>query len=129
MNESLPIKIRTFIDLDAWKEGHRLALMIYRQTEKFPHSELFGLTNQMRRAAVSITSQIAEGFSRQSYKEKIQFYCISLGSNTELQNQLLIARDVGYMGKEQFEEVFEQSVRTHKLLNGLIKKSRSILNS
>jgi four helix bundle protein len=103
--------------------------MIYKQTEKSPQKELFGLTNQMRRAAVSITSQIAEGFSRQSYKEKIQFYSISLGSNTELQNQLLIARDVGYLEKDQFNAIARQTIKTHKLLNGLIKKSKNILNS
>ena len=103
--------------------------MVYLKTKSFPKDELFGLTNQMRRAAVSITSNIAEGFSRQSYKEKIQFYCISQGSNTELQNQLLVAKDVKYLTETDFNNITNQSVVVHKLLNGLIKKSRSILNS
>jgi len=87
-------KIKSFMDLDAWKEGHRLVLEIYQITKKFPREELFGLTNQLRRAAVSFTSNIAEGFSRNSYKEKLQFYSMALGSLTEIQNQLLISRDI-----------------------------------
>lgn len=63
-------KIRTFSDLNAWKEGHKLVLEIYRITEKFPNKEQFGLISQMRRAAVSITSNIAEGFSRNTSKDK-----------------------------------------------------------
>jgi len=103
--------------------------MIYKNTKDFPREELFGITNQMRRAAVSITSGIAEGFSRQSYREKVQFYSIAQGSNTELQNQLLIAKDVGYLAKTDFDNIANQSVRVHKLLNGLIKKSKSIRDS
>ncbi|OGZ33008.1 MAG: hypothetical protein A2174_03405 [Candidatus Portnoybacteria bacterium RBG_13_41_18] len=122
-------KIRSFTDLDAWKEAHKLVLMIYRVTKDFPREELFGLINQMRRAAVSVTSNIAEGFSRQSYQEKIHFYSIAQGSNTELQNQLLVAKDVGYLIREKFNEIAEQSVKAHKLLNGLIKKSKFIHNS
>ncbi len=122
-------KIRTFTDLDAWREAHKLVLLIYEETKGFPNEELFALTNQMKRAAVSITSCIAEGFSRQSYQEKVQFYSVSQGSNTELQNQLLIAKDVGYLDKEKFNEIAQQSIQVHKLLNGLIKKSKSIHNS
>jgi len=122
-------KIRSFTDLDAWKEAHKLVLLIYKVTKDFPKEELFGITSQMRRAAVSITSGIAEGFSRQSYKEKIQFYSIAQGSNTELQNQLLITKDVGYLAKSDFYGIANQSVKVHKLLNGLIKKSKSIRDS
>ena len=100
-------------------------LMVYKLTERFPKKETFGLVNQMRRCVVSITSNIAEGFSRQSYKEKIQFYSVALGSVTELQNQLLIARDVDYLEKKEFQEIAEQSVKVHKIVNGLIKRSRS----
>ena len=82
-------KIKSFTDLQVWQEGHKLVLLIYKVTKKFPKEELFGLTNQIKRAGVSITSNIAEGFSRQSYKEKLQFYYMSLGSLTEIQNQLL----------------------------------------
>jgi len=65
--------IQNFVDLDAWKEAHELTLMVYRVTKNFPKEEVFALTSQLRRASVSIPSNIAEGFSRQSYKEKVQF--------------------------------------------------------
>lgn len=114
-------KIRSFTDLEAWKEGHKLVLAIYQLTSKFPKEETFGLANQMRRCAVSITSNIAEGFSRSSYKEKLQFYSTSLGSVTELQNQLLIAKDVGYITRKQFQEIADLSIIVNKIINGLIK--------
>ena len=119
--------IRSFTDLDAWKEGHKLALIMYEVTKTFPKEEIFSLIMQMRRAAVSITSNIAEGFSRQSYKEKLQFYSISLGSLTELQNQSLVARDVKFMSEVDFQRIAQQSLRVSKLVNGLIKKCRSVI--
>lgn len=119
-------KIKNFTDLNAWKSGHELVLLIYRATESFPKSEIFGLTDQIRRAAVSVTSNIAEGFSRGSYKDKSNFYSISLGSLTELQNQLIIARDIGYITSG--DEIFDQTVIVHKLINGLIKASKNYLN-
>lgn len=119
------ITIKSFTDLNAWIEGHKLVLMIYNMTKLFPKEEMFGLVSQMRRCAVSITSNIAEGFSRQSYKEKVQFYSIAQGSVTELQNQLLVARDVGFIGREKFQEIALQSVTVHKIINGLIKSSRN----
>jgi len=100
--------------------------LIYKITRSFPREEIFGLVSQMRRCTVSITSNIAEGFSRRSYKEKVNFYLIARGSITELQNQLLIARDVGLMTPTQFQESANQSVIVHKLLNGLIRKSKTI---
>jgi len=75
----------------------------------------------MRRCTISIGSNIAEGFSRQTKKEKIQFYFISKGSLTELQNQLLVSRDVGYLSDEDFRNVAEHTETVHKLLNGLMK--------
>ena len=123
-NESRIRKIKSFTDLDAWRQGHKLVLMIYEQTKSFPKEEVFGLISQMRRCVVSITSNIAEGFSRQSYKEKIQFYAIALGSVTALQNQLLVARDVEFITKDDFRIIAAQSVRVHKIINGLIKSSR-----
>ena len=86
-------KITSFTKVRAWQEGHKLVLMVYEVTKNFPKEEMFGLVNQLRRAAVSITSNIAEGFSRKTYGEKLQFYCIALGSLTEVQNQILIAKE------------------------------------
>lgn len=117
-------KIYSFTDLEAWRESHKLVLMIYAQTKSFPSNEQFGLVNQLRRAATSVTSNIAEGFSKESYKEKVLFYRRSLGSLTEIQNQILVARDVGYIIQNNFSKSAEQTVAVSKLLNGLIKKSK-----
>lgn len=125
MNQESGIPIKSFTNLDAWSEGHKLVLLIYQITKAFPKEEMFGLVMQMRRCSVSITSNIAEGFSRQSYKEKLQFYSMALGSTTELQNQLLIAKDVEFIKKEKFQELAEQSIKVHKILNGLVKNHNS----
>lgn len=86
---------KSFQDLDTWREAHKLAIGIYKLVEKFPEREKFGLISQMTRSAVSVPSNIAEGFNRESNKEKIQFYATARGSAAELQSQLLIARDIG----------------------------------
>lgn len=122
-------RIKSFTDLDVWKKGHELVLEIYKLTQDFPKEEQFGLTNQLRRAAVSITSNIAEGFSRISYKEKVQFYSMSLGSVTEVQNQLLIAKDISYLSSQAFTQVAEITVVVNKLLNGIIKKSKTMIHN
>lgn len=122
-------KIKSFTDLHAWKQGHMLVIDIYTITKKFPKEEQFGLTNQIRRAIVSFTSNIAEGFSRNSYKEKSQFYSMALGSLTEVQNQLLIAKDIGYITREEFDILSEQTITINKITNGLIKKSRSLIHN
>jgi four helix bundle protein len=117
-------KIESFTDLIAWQKAHVLAVAVYKLTEIFPQKEVYSLTDQMRRSATSISSNIAEGFSRQSKKEKIQFYYTAKGSLTELQNQLLIARDVGYLAKELFSDIANQTVEVSKLINGLIKSMK-----
>ncbi|MDD2822452.1 MAG: four helix bundle protein [Candidatus Daviesbacteria bacterium] len=114
-------KIKSFTDLIAWQESHQLVLIIYKMLKTFPKEEVFALTDQMRRCSISISSNIAEGFSRQGKKEKMQFYYMAKGSLTELQNQLLVSRDVGYISKEKFTEIADQTVLVHKLLNGLLK--------
>lgn len=121
--------ITNFKDLHAWQEGYIFVLKVYAITKRFPKEELFALTNQMQRAVISITSNIAEGFSRSSYKEKYQFYTIALGSTTELQSQLEVAKDLGYINKKEYDTVLEQSIVVHKLINGLMKGARSIIHS
>ncbi len=118
-------KITTFTDLNTWKEGHKLVLMVYKTTDKFPTKEMFSLIDQMRRAAVSITSNVAEGFTRAGVKEKIQFYLMAKGSLTELQNQLYIAKDVDYLKENSFSVIYDQTIIVHKLLTGLIKGVRN----
>ena len=116
--------IRKFTDLKAWQESHKLVVAVYSFTKSFPKDELFGLTNQMRRAAVSITSNISEGFSRPTRADKIHFYSIALGSLTELQNQLFISRDIAYASADQVAELEAQTIISHKLINGLIRSLR-----
>lgn len=118
-------KIKSFTDLEAWKESHKLVLMVYMTTSNFPKEEMFGLVSQLRRAAISIVSNIAEGFSRNSPKEKIQFYFTAKGSNTEIQSQLLIAKDLKYLSEEDFSGMAQQSIKVNKLINGLIKYCRN----
>ena len=117
-------KIKTFKDLRAWQDGHRLVLFIYKLTENFPKNETYSLTDQMRRSVVSITANIAEGFSRQSHKERLRFYLISKGSITELENQILIARDINYINSSQYDEILKQIITVHKLLNAFINTTK-----
>lgn len=121
-------KIKEFTDLIVWQEGHKLVISVYKITTQFPREELYSLMDQIRRCVVSITSNIAEGFGRQTYKEKIQFYYLAQGSLTELKNQLFIARDVGYLSNEKFARLNSQVQLVHQLLQGLISKSKSFLN-
>jgi four helix bundle protein len=121
-------KIKEFTDLMVWQEGHKLVLLIYERTKDYPKSESYSLVDQMRRAAVSVTSNIAEGFGRQTYKEKVQFYYTAQGSLTELKNQLMISHDLHFLTSEQNTTIVEQLQKTHQLLQGLIKKSKTFLS-
>ncbi len=114
-------QIKSFTDLDAWKKAHLLAVGIYKITSSFPKSEIFGLTTQMRRSAISVPSNIAEGFARSGKKEKRQFVLIAKGSLNELQSQLLISRDVGLMNKEELDKIAENCIEVGKLLSGLLR--------
>ena len=121
-------KVQSFRDLGVWREGHKLVIMVYEFTKTFPKEESFGIVSQLMRAAVSITSNIAEGFSRHGIKEKVQFYSMAHGSLTEIENQLIISKDVGYLSSDTFNKTFEQLVLTHKLLNGLISRTKARQN-
>ena len=122
------MKIQTYKDLFAWQEGHVLVLQVYKYTKNFPRDEQFGLTSQLKRAVVSITSNIAEGFSRRTYKEKQQFYLFAKGSLLEVDNQILIARDVGYVTDKQYEILTMQIEKVGRLLTGLIKSSELLVH-
>lgn len=114
-------KILSFTDLIAWQRAHMLVLEIYSCSSTFPKSEMFSLTNQMRRAAVSITSNIAEGFSRYSKAEKRQFYYFSIGSLTELHNQCILSCDLSYIDRERYRLNDQQIQEVSKLNHSLIK--------
>jgi four helix bundle protein len=119
---------KTFTKLDAWSKAHQLILKVYGLVDKFPDKEKFVLSSQILRAAISITSNIAEGYGRNSYKEKVQFYYISRGSLIEMQNQLLLAKDLKYIKTDDFQVLAEQSVEVLKLINGLIRSSKNKIN-
>jgi len=120
---SMNNKVKSFTDLVAWKKSHQFALEIYKITKKFPSEEKFGLIDQLRRASISITSNIAEGFSRRTSKEKIRFYYTAFGSLLEIQSQLLISRDLNYF--KDTERIFAKSVEIKKLISGLIKSAKT----
>ena len=94
-------KSRSFRDLDVWKLSIELVKNIYKITDEFPNSEFYGLTSQMRRSAISIPSNIAEGQGRNSSKEFRQFLAISLGSLAEVETQLIIAKEINYLADEE----------------------------
>ncbi|MEJ6480077.1 four helix bundle protein [Nostoc punctiforme UO1] len=108
-----------------WQRGVKLAINCYRLTEKFPKSELYGLTSQIRRSAVSVPSNIAEGYGRRTQKEYIQFLHISLGSLRELDTQLIISKEVGLASPELFTPVLEEVDRFQGILVSSIQKIKS----
>ena len=108
-------------NLQAWKEAMRLVRIIYDLTKAFPREEVYGLAAQMRRAAVSIPSNLAEGAARSSRKEFAQFLSMAKGSLSELETQLLISADLGYLDREN--SVFDLTQYVAKLLAGLHRKA------
>lgn len=112
---------QTFRDVKAWQKAYDLTLAVYEIVKIFPKDELYGLTSQIKRAAVSVPSNIAEGFGRRSGREKDQFYSIAHGSLTEVENQLLIAHGVGYITDEQYLKIEPFIIESHKTLYGLRK--------
>ncbi len=122
------IKIKSFTDLKVWQAGHRLVVLVYKITKSFPKEETYSLIDQMRRSSSSVTSNIAEGFGRNGYKDKLRFYYNAQGSLTELKNQILIAKDVGYLNDENMKLLVDQANTTHALLQVLITKPKKFLN-
>ncbi|OGF28973.1 hypothetical protein A2477_04125 [Candidatus Falkowbacteria bacterium RIFOXYC2_FULL_47_12] len=120
--------MRHFTDLQAWQKNHTLVLEIYRITKQFPKDELFGLVSQIRRAVVSITSNIAEGFGRYYFKDKSRFYVMARGSSTEVQNQLIIAKDLGYITEDSFNKIKIVSFEGYKLICGIISAMEKAQN-
>ncbi len=112
--------IKHFTDLEAWRVNHELVIMIYKISKKFPEGERFGLVSQTRRAASSITANIAEGWGRYHYADKIRFYHQAGGSNCEVQNFIILAKELGYIGSEDYEQLKIKVFQGFKLINGLI---------
>lgn len=112
--------MKDFKELTVWQEAKKLSIEIYKITEIFPKYELFGLTSQIRRASISIVSNIAEGVGRNTKKETAQFCYISRGSLFEVETQLLIALELNYLEISQFNTLENQIIKCRQLINGFI---------
>ncbi|RWU06418.1 four helix bundle protein [Pedobacter chitinilyticus] len=118
---------KAYVDLEVWKEARALANNIYQATKLFPKEEIFGLVSQMRRCAVSIPSNIAEGCGRNHPKDSVQFFFIARGSIYELETQLYISFDQGYIDEITMKSNLQQLETTRKLLNGFIKYYQQLI--
>jgi four helix bundle protein len=114
--------IRSYKDLIVWQKAFKLALAVYEVTKKFPKEEQYGLVSQMRRSAISIPSNIAEGYARHRRLEYIQFLQIAFASGAELETQPLIARGIGLVKEKDFATLSTQLDEVMKMLNSLIDK-------
>jgi four helix bundle protein len=108
--------MRDFKELKVWHKAHQLVLVVYRQTTTFPAEERFGLTAHLRKTALSIPSNIAEGCGRQSERELARFLSIAAGSTSELDYQLLLAHDLGYLPDDSFHLLTEQVGEVRRML-------------
>jgi four helix bundle protein len=118
-----------FTDLEVWKEAHQLTLLVYTLTKKFPKEEVYALTNQIRRAVVSIESCIAEGFSRYHFKDRLNLYYDAGGSLAEVESQSITAKDLEYISELELKQVVEKAATVHMLLGGLIRSTQHLANN
>lgn len=118
-------KIKSFRDLIVWQKAKDLSIILYKETNQFPREEVYGLTSQMRRAAISISSNIAEGFKRNSNKEKIQFYTTAYGSLAELESQVEISHDLKYLPDQSYNNIIDSINETARLLDGILARTQS----
>ena len=112
--------MRTFEKLRAWQLGHELVLRVYKDTTDFPKQEVYGLTSQIRRSALSVPTNIAEGRARGATKDFVRFLKIARGSLEETEYLLLAARDLGYLPEAQYQSITKLSSELSAILNGLI---------
>ncbi len=117
--------VRDFSDLIAWQKAHQLVLLTYQVVKHFPANEQFILVSQMTRAAISISSNIAEGFGRNTAKDKRQFYVIAKGSALELRSQIRIAKDIGYIDEELFRQFERDAIEVVRLISGIINSAQT----
>lgn len=115
------MKIQSYRELEVWQKSMNLVEFCYKITGEFPKEELYSLTNQIRRAAVSIPSNIAEGQSRWSTKEFLRFLSIAKGSLSELETQLILAQRLNYLSETALNEIIELTNEIGKMISGLRK--------
>ncbi len=119
------MKIQTYRDLEVWQEAMNLTTEVYRLTKVYPKEELYGLTSQTQRAAVSIPANIAEGHSRKSKKEFHHHVSIARGPLAELETHLMLANRLGYLSQQDMDKVWEMTQRVGRLTNGLLRSLRT----
>ena len=112
---------KSFKDLIVWQKAHLWVIEIYRYTEKFPKQEMYGLTSQLRRSAVSVPSNIAEGYGRKTTPEYIRSLYFAYESNCELETQILLSRDLEYIKDVDIKELLERIGEVERMLKALIK--------
>jgi four helix bundle protein len=117
--------VKNFRELKVWEKSHALALATYKASAKFPKSELFGLTNQIRRACVSTGSNIAEGCGRGSDPELARFLQIAMGSASEMEYQFQLAHDLGYLSPTDYRQLDQSIVEVKRMLASLIQRVKS----
>lgn len=120
-------KIKTYKDLVVWQKAHNLVLSVYRITEKYPKHELFALTSQIRRAAISVSANLVEGFRRQSIKDSINFYNMSDASLEELKYHLLLLKDLNYININEYNTIMNKAEEVGKLLTKWLQSQRKFL--
>ncbi|HJX84655.1 MAG TPA: four helix bundle protein [Candidatus Angelobacter sp.] len=121
--------MRNYRELEVWEKSHKLTLELYRMSRAFPKEELYGLTSQMRRAAVSIGANLAEGCGRRTSPELARFVRIAMGSASELDYHLLLCLDFSFITSEEYEQAAKELTRIRKMLSGLLASIESQLTS
>jgi four helix bundle protein len=117
--------MKDFRSLKVWEKAHALTLMIYKSTEEFPKQELYALTNQIQRAAVSIPANIAEGCGKDSDAELKRYFSIAMGSSSELEYLILLAHDLGYLHQAAYQFMENDLIEIRKMLNAFIQKLKT----
>lgn len=116
--------IKTFQDIKVWQKAHVLVIEIYKITVRFPSDEKYGLSSQIRRAMVSVASNIVEGFKRKSVKDRVHFYNVADASLEEVKYQLLVARDLKYINEISYCDLINSAEEVSKMLNSWIKAQK-----
>jgi len=117
--------MKDFKELKVWQRSHQIALKIYKITASFPKEELYGLVSQMRRSSSSIPTNIAEGCGRGSDADFARFLQIAMGSASELEYQLLLSVDLGFIKQETYQTINLELIETKRMLNSFLQKLRS----
>jgi len=117
--------MKDFRTLKVWEKAHALTLATYKASEKFPKQEMYALTNQIQRAAVSVPTNIAEGCGKDSDAELKRYFLIAMGSSSELEYLLLLAHDLGYLSDEVYQPLHNELVEVRRMLNAFIQRLKA----